>query len=76
MVLSGVLFVQIAPVQKVEIISSSNGQYLNETFDFIDVGNILTFKDGFAFLVQKRFDNENEVMAVDGNFHLTLIKES
>ena len=55
--------------------SSISAQHIGKAFEHIEVGNIITFEDGFAFQIGKLFDSEDSVLIVDGKYQMVLTKE-
>jgi len=60
-----------------KITSTTDGQHVGETLEFIEKGQVVTFPDGDVVLIDRTFFSEEgtEVIASGPNYQMTLIKE-
>lgn len=59
------------------IISTTDGDHLGETLEYVEKGQIITFPDGDVVPIEQVFMSEDgqQMMATGSNYSMSLVKE-
>lgn len=54
------------------ITKTTDDKHLGETLEHIEIGNIITFKDGSVFRILELFKNDNKILLINKNYIMTI----